>query len=88
MRSWIRFVRRTPSLTLLVAQLLGVVVYPFFSADEFGRTLFAAFGILVLTLTMRALRATPFFSWFSGLVFVPAVLLLVAAALIPALTTR
>lgn len=80
MRRWIEFVRETPSLSLLVAQLLGVVVYPFFSSDELvGRALFATFGILVLTLTMRALKATPFFSWFSGLVFVPAVLLLVAA---------
>ncbi|MFP5253016.1 MAG: ion channel [Actinomycetes bacterium] len=83
MRAALRFIRHTPCLTLLVVQLLGVVLYPFLqdsAAGSAGRSVFSAFGIVVLLLTMRALRATPFFSWFSALVFGPAVLLLVASA--------
>ena len=80
MRRWWRFLRETPSLTLLAAQLLGVVLYPFMADTFTGRTMFAAFGIGVLILAMRALRATPFFSWVSALVFVPAVALLVVSA--------
>lgn len=83
MRAALRFVRQTPCLTLLVVQLLGVVLYPFLPGSSLGRTLFSAFGIVVLLLTMRALRATPFFSWFSALVFVPAVVLLVVSAAVP-----
>lgn len=82
MRSALRFVRHTPCLTLLVVQLLGVVLYPFLPGSSLGRTVFSAFGIVVLLLTMRALRATPFFSWFSALVFVPAVVLLIVSAVV------
>ena len=39
-------------------------------------------SLVVLVLTMRALRATPFFSWFSALVFVPAVILLIVSAVV------
>lgn len=76
MRDWLGFVRRTPCFLLLVVQLAGVVLYPFMEGNFIGRTAFSAFGILVLLLTIRALRATPYFSWFSGLVFVPATILL------------
>ena len=81
MRRWLRFVRTTPCLTLLLVQLAGILIYPFLSGERsfVGRTVFSGLGILVLVLVMRALRATPWFSWFSGLVFVPAVLLLLAS---------
>ena len=81
MRQWLRFVRSTPCLTLLVVQLGGVLVYPFLSGERgfVGRTIFSGLAILVLVLVIRALRATPWFSWFSGLVFVPAVVLLLAS---------
>ena len=79
MRRWFRFLKETPCLTLLVVQLAGVVLYPFMAPSFVGRTVFSAFGIVVLTLTMRALRATPFFSWFSAVVFVPAVVLLIVS---------
>jgi hypothetical protein len=72
MQDWVAFIRRTPCFLLLVVQLAGVVLYPFMAGNFIGRTAFSAFGILVLLLTIRALRATPYFSWFSGLVFVPA----------------
>jgi hypothetical protein len=82
-RRWFDFLRHTPCLTLLVVQLAGIVLYPFMTGGDVGtagRSVFSAFGIAVLVLTMRALRATPYFSWFSALVFVPAVALLVASA--------
>jgi hypothetical protein len=79
MRRWLRFLKETPCLTLLVVQLAGVVLYPFMAQTFTGRAMFSGFGIIVLTLTMRALRATPFFSWVSGLVFVPAVALLIVS---------
>jgi hypothetical protein len=84
-RRALSFLRHTPCFTLLVVQLLGIVLYPFMTGGDVGttgRSIFSAFGIAVLLLTMRALRATPYFSWFSALVFVPAVVLLVAAAVV------
>lgn len=81
MREWLGFVQRTPCFLLLLVQLAGVVLYPFMEDNFIGRTAFSAFGILVLLLIIRALRATPYFSWFSGLVFVPAVILLTASIL-------
>lgn len=79
MRRWVRLLRETPSLTLLIVQLLGVVAYPFFATSYAGRASFSVFGILILLLTIRALRATPYFTWFSALVFGPAVVLVIVA---------
>jgi hypothetical protein len=80
MQRWSRFLRATPCLALLVVQLGGVVLYPFMSASYAGRAVFATFGMGVLVLTIIALRATPYFTWVSALVFVPAALLLLASA--------
>lgn len=46
----IAFVRRTPSAALLVAQLGGVLPYPFMEDSTAGRAAFAIFGIMVLSL--------------------------------------
>jgi hypothetical protein len=80
MRRWVRFLRTTPCLVLLLVQLGGVVLYPFMEGSFVGRTTFSVFGIIVLMLTIVALRATPFFTWVSGLVFVPAAALLLVGA--------
>ena len=80
MREWGRFLRATPCLVLLVVQLGGVLAYPFMADSFVGRTAFSMFGIVVLSVTILALRATPYFSWVSGLVFIPAGVLLVVAA--------
>ncbi len=79
MRQWVRFVRTTPCLLLLIVQLGGVVLYPFMADSFVGRAAFSLFGILVLCLAILALRATPWFSWVSGLVFVPAALILLVS---------
>lgn len=80
MRRWVRFLRATPCLVLLLVQLGGVVLYPFMAESFVGRTTFSVFGLVVLVMTIVALRATPFFTWVSGLVFVPAAALLIVAA--------
>jgi hypothetical protein len=72
----IGFVRRTPSAALLVAQLLGVLLYPFMEHSTAGRAAFAIFGILVLSLAVLAVRSTPFLSWVSMLIAAPAMVLL------------
>ena len=76
MRRWVRFLKETPCLVLLVVQLGGVLLYPFIADDVTGRSAFAIFGMIVLVLTILALRATPYFTWMSALVFVPAAALL------------
>ena len=81
MRRWVRFLRTTPCLVLLLVQLGGVVIYPFMADSFAGRAAFSVFGIIVLMLTIVALRATPLFTWVSGLVFVPAAALLLFGAL-------
>lgn len=75
--SVIGFVRRTPSAALLVAQLLGVLLYPFMEDTSVGRAAFAMFGVMVLALAVLAIRATPFLSWVSALIAAPAMVLLV-----------
>ncbi len=54
----IGFVKRTPCALLLVAQLVGVLLYPFMESSSAGRAAFAIFGILVLALAVIAIRAT------------------------------
>ena len=73
----IGFLRRTPCAVLLGAQLIGVLLYPFLEDSFEGRQLFALFGLLVLGLTIIAIRATPLFSWVAALIALPAVGLLV-----------
>ena len=80
MRRWVGFLRATPCLVLLLVQLGGVVLYPFMADSVAGRAAYSVFGIIVLMLTIVALRATPFFTWVSGLVFVPAAVLLLLGA--------
>ncbi len=71
-----RFVRTTPCFLLLVVQLGGVLLYPFMEDTVAGRSAFSGFGILVLGLTILALRATPFFTWMALLVAAPSAVLL------------
>ncbi len=76
MRRALSFLKNTPCFTLLVVQLGGVILYPFMADNYAGRAAFAAFGLLVLAMTIRALRATPFFTWVGVLVAAPSVVLL------------
>jgi hypothetical protein len=74
------FFKGTPCALLLVAQLLGVLLYPFMEVTNTGRAAFSIFGILVLALAVLAIRATPLLSWVSMLIAAPAMVLLLIQA--------
>jgi hypothetical protein len=77
----VRTVAREPSAWLLVAQLAGVLLYPFMEGREVGRALFSVFGIALLALVLLAVRASPGLTWFGLTLGLPAtVLLLIQAA--------
>ena len=57
--------RRHPSAILLLAQLLGMILYPFLEDSRYGHVAFNAFGIMILTFTSRMVRNTWGHSWFS-----------------------
>lgn len=79
MPRWVDFLRRTPCLVLLVVQLGGVLLYPFMETTYVGRAAFSLFGLLVLALTVLALRATPFLTWVAALAALPASVLLLVS---------
>jgi hypothetical protein len=74
----LRFLRDTPCALLLLAQLLGVLAYPFMEETVAGQSSLAVFGILVLGLAVRAVRATPSLWWVAITLAAPALCLLVA----------
>jgi hypothetical protein len=82
MPRWLDFTRRTPCLVLLAVQLAGVLLYPFMETTYAGRAAFSLFGLLVLGLTVIALRATPFLTWVAVLVALPAAILLVLSIVV------
>jgi hypothetical protein len=71
-----RFIRQTPCAVLLAVQFLGILFYPFLEGSLQSRQLFALFGLVVLSMVVFALRATPAFTWVALLLALPAVALL------------
>ena len=57
------YLRRTPSAGLLLIQLLGVLLYPWMETSPSGRTLFGAFGLLILGVALRVVRRSPWLTW-------------------------
>ena len=76
----LQFLRQTPCATLLLVQLAGVVLYPFMEETSAGQPLLALFGLVVLAMALRAVRATPAIFWVAGTLALPAVGLLLAQA--------
>ena len=74
-------IRRHPSAILLLVQLAGMVLYPFIERTEAGRIGFGAFGIVVLIITTRMVRRTPWLTGVSVLIAMPAIVLLGLQAL-------
>ena len=74
----LRFLRHTPCATLLGVQVAGVVLYPFMEDTSAGQPLLALFGLVVLAMALRAVRATPAIFWVAGTIALPAVALLLA----------
>ena len=72
---------REPSAVLLLAQLLGVLLYPFMETTDAGRALFSIFGIAVLGLVFRAVQSSPAHTWVAVLLGLPATVLLLIQAI-------
>lgn len=81
LRRWIVRSRRHPSAFLLAVQLLGMVLYPLVEPTHAGRTALAVLGIVVLIVTTRMVRHTPWFTWISVVIAMPAIVLVVLQAL-------
>lgn len=78
-RTW-AVVRANPSATLLVAQLLGILLYALVDdspSDSLGRLLLTLFGMVVVVLALGVVRATPTYTWLGVLIGLPAVVLTV-----------
>ena len=76
----LRLARLEPSAVLLMAQLLGILLYPVMEATDSGRALFSVFGIAILGLVVRAVRSSPNRTWIGILLAVPATALLLIQA--------
>jgi Ion channel len=76
----LKLARREPSAILLVAQLAGVLLYPFMETSSAGRALFSVFGIAILGLVVLAVERSPALTWVGILLGLPATVLLVIQA--------
>jgi hypothetical protein len=76
----VRLARREPSAVLLMAQLIGLLLYPFMEGDDVRRSIFSVFGILVLGLVLLAVRKSSALTWVAVVLGVPATILLVIQA--------
>ena len=83
MSHWLRAAWAHPSAVLLVAQLLGVLLYPFMAESVAGRSLLSLFALVVLVLAVRAVRATPAWTWVALLVGLPVFVLTLLEAFQP-----
>jgi ion channel len=66
---------KQPSAVLLAVQLFGVLLYPFMDESPVGRAALSLFGVVVLFLAVRAVRATPALTWIAVLLGLPIVVL-------------
>ncbi|MET0541702.1 MAG: ion channel [Variovorax sp.] len=78
---WLVRTRRHPCAVLLLVQLAGVVAYPFAESTDTGRLALATLGILVLFVTVRMVRHTPWLSGVSIVLAIPTIVLLVLQAI-------
>jgi hypothetical protein len=73
MTNWLPRLWQQPSAVLLAVQLVGVLLYPFMDPSVIGRAALSSFGLVVLFLAVRAVRATSAFLRVSILLGVPIV---------------
>lgn len=66
-----------PSAVLLIVQMLGILLYPFVdgSSNEVGPLILSVFGLVVLVLAVRVVRATQSLTWVSVLIGLPTMVL-------------
>jgi Ion channel len=77
------FVRRTPSATLLLTQLVGILLYPWMESSPAGHTLLTIFGVLVLGVALRVVGRTPWLTWVAFVLAFVIVTLSVIASIAP-----
>jgi hypothetical protein len=68
--------KRHPSAILLLAQLLGMLLYPFVERTESAHVAFNGFGIVILAITTGMVRRTPGLARISAAIAVPIIVLL------------
>ena len=81
--SALRYLRQTPSAGLLLAQLLGILLYPWMETSTGGRAVFGAFGLLILGVALRVVRRSPWLTWLALMLAVMVVALSVVHAIAP-----
>jgi hypothetical protein len=64
--------RRHPSATLLAAQLVAVLAYPFLDGSTAGRAVLGVLQVLVVLSALRAVRSSPAVTWLAVILGVPA----------------
>ena len=87
MSTWFRLAWVHPSAVLLAVQLLGVLLYPYMDDSPIGRAVLSLFTLLVLVLAVRAIRATPAWTWVAVLLVIPVIALTILEAFQPDSTT-
>lgn len=82
MREWLargwRVMVKNPSAVLLIAQLLGILLYAFVDespSNSVAQLVINLFGMVVVVLALGVVRATPAYTWLGFTIGVPAVLL-------------
>jgi uncharacterized membrane protein len=73
---WVVTSRRHPSAVLLATQIAAMLLYPLVERTGMGRSALAVVGISVLIVTTRLVRHTPFLTWISVGIALPAIVLL------------
>jgi hypothetical protein len=79
----LEYLRRTPSAGLLLVQLVGILLYPWMEASPRGRGLLTAFGLVVLGVTVRVVRKSPWATWLALVLAALVVALFVVEAVSP-----
>lgn len=75
--------RRHPAGLLLLAQLVGVILYPVLDDSALGRTVVGGFGLMVLALVLWVVNRSPAVNWIAWCMAVPAALCMLAANVVP-----
>jgi hypothetical protein len=73
---WFEWLRRHPAGLLLLAQLVGVVLYPVLDDSVVGRAMLGAFGLVVLALVLWVVNRSPAVNWIAWCMAVPAAVLM------------
>lgn len=79
---WVHWARRHPSAVLFAVQIVGILLYPAMGDQGVGRSMFNAFGLLVVLLALWSVRTSPGLTWVGALLAAPAALLLLIGAFV------